>query len=209
MSTTSSSPRFFAVVPAAGESRRMGRPKLLLPWRNQPVLHHVCQAFRAGGVEKIFVVVRPQDAALATLVTQLSAQLVQPLESPRDMKASIQLALQQIEQQESPQPQDAWFVTPGDVPQLSSAVITRLRSHYDPALSQAYVPDCGGRRAHPALIPWSWRQRLENLAATAGLNQLLKGADTRLIPCADLLSEAALQDLNTPEDYRRLCEPGG
>ncbi|MFY9823290.1 MAG: NTP transferase domain-containing protein, partial [Thermoanaerobaculia bacterium] len=43
------SPAAIAVLPAAGASRRMGRPKLLLPFRGGPLVAAVVSALRAGG----------------------------------------------------------------------------------------------------------------------------------------------------------------
>ena len=42
------STRSFAVVPAAGRSRRMGRPKLLLPWGESTIIQQVLGAWRAS-----------------------------------------------------------------------------------------------------------------------------------------------------------------
>ena len=201
--------RFFALIPAAGDSRRMGSEKLLLPWRGKPILQHVCEAYRAGGVQTLLVVARSHDVPLATLATQLGAIVVQPSPAPPDMKSSIQCGLKQLEHSCSPHEEEAWFVAPADSPLLSPSVIARLRTTYDPLQCQALVPQVGERRGHPALIPWSWRTRLASLAPNVGLNQLLHGADTCLIDCSDLLTTVAWDDLDTPEDYRRLCEQEG
>ncbi len=40
----------FALIPAAGKSARMGRPKLTLPLGGRTVLEHVVTALRRGGV---------------------------------------------------------------------------------------------------------------------------------------------------------------
>ena len=45
-----------AIILAAGQSKRMGQPKMLLPWGNQTVLSHVIKLFREAGVEDILVV---------------------------------------------------------------------------------------------------------------------------------------------------------
>ena len=57
----------FAVVPAAGLSSRMGRPKLSLPLGGRTVLEHVVAALRQGGVDEVLVVVGPHDPGLAAL----------------------------------------------------------------------------------------------------------------------------------------------
>ena len=51
--------RTFGLIPAAGKSRRMGRPKLTLPLAARTVLEAVLDTVRQGGVETVLVVVGP------------------------------------------------------------------------------------------------------------------------------------------------------
>src|ERR1700683_1846618 len=46
---------------AAGESIRMGRPKLCLPWGRTTVLGHILDQWREAGAEKIVVVHAPGE----------------------------------------------------------------------------------------------------------------------------------------------------
>src|SRR5436853_3247349 len=57
-------PTAFAVLPAAGASRRMGLPKLLLPFRGAPLVAAVVAALRGGGVEGIVLDKAPGDEQL-------------------------------------------------------------------------------------------------------------------------------------------------
>src|SRR5215471_3453560 len=50
-----------AVVPAAGRSSRMGRPKLLLDFEGESLIRRVVTALRGGGADRI-VVVPPVDS---------------------------------------------------------------------------------------------------------------------------------------------------
>jgi len=51
-----------ALVPAAGRSSRMGRPKLTLPVRGGgTVIGRVLRALRDGGAERVFLVAPPED----------------------------------------------------------------------------------------------------------------------------------------------------
>ena len=50
-----------ALLPGAGASRRMGRPKLLLPYRDGTIVGSVVQALRGGGVSTIVLVTSPGD----------------------------------------------------------------------------------------------------------------------------------------------------
>ena len=46
-----------AIVPAAGLSTRMGRPKLLLPFGGEPLIVRVVNALRQGGAAPVVVVI--------------------------------------------------------------------------------------------------------------------------------------------------------
>jgi molybdenum cofactor cytidylyltransferase len=45
-----------AILLAAGQSKRMGRPKMLLPWGNTTVLGKVIETIRNAGIDDILVV---------------------------------------------------------------------------------------------------------------------------------------------------------
>ena len=70
------SARVFALVPAAGFSRRMGRPKLGLPLGERTVLEHVVAALRQGGAEHVLVVVGPHVPELAPLAAAAVAEVL-------------------------------------------------------------------------------------------------------------------------------------
>ncbi len=70
--------RSFAIVPAAGRSVRMGRPKLNLPWGESTVLEHVVQAWLASRVDRVIVVVRRDDERLDELCRSLGVEVCVP-----------------------------------------------------------------------------------------------------------------------------------
>jgi molybdenum cofactor cytidylyltransferase len=45
-----------AIILAAGQSRRMGQPKMLLPWGKLTVIEHVITTFLNAGVEEVLVI---------------------------------------------------------------------------------------------------------------------------------------------------------
>jgi molybdenum cofactor cytidylyltransferase len=191
----------FAIVPAAGRSQRMGRPKLLLPWRDATVIEATLAAWQAGSVTKTIVVVHPEDMELAELCRGHSADVVVADVPPPDMKASVLLGLQFVRQQLRPDKDDVWLVAPADMPTLSSAVIRRLLAEHrsdDPAI---LLPVHAGKRGHPVLLPWSAADEVERLPADAGLDHLTRGPAVRTVDCPEI--EAA-SDLDTPDDYRQL-----
>ena len=71
-----------AIVPAAGKSRRMGRPKPLLPFDGQPLIGRVVSALRLGGASPVLVVTPPAQAAegppIAEAARQAGAAVITP-----------------------------------------------------------------------------------------------------------------------------------
>ncbi len=202
----------FAVIPAAGRSQRMGRPKLLLPWGTSTVIERVLAAWRASRVDQIVVVVHPADAQLAELARKHDATVVQPNDPPEQMKTSIRLGLAEIARRFSPQETDAWLLAPADMPELSPEVIDRLIAAHAQSVAETagapptiWAASAAGRRGHPVLFPWSLAREVERLAADEGPNALLARHAVRTIEAPP---RAVLEDLDTPEDYERLRPEG-
>ena len=191
----------FAIVPAAGRSRRMGTPKLCLPWRGQTLIQFVLDQWQAGGVTQIVVVAAPDDTQLQTLVrSRPSVELLIPATPPREMKDSVRLALEAIATRHSPAPADVWLLAPADLPNLNPHTIQRLLSAHDPLRPTILVPVAEGRRGHPVLFPWTLAQEVAKLPADQGVNALLKQAAYREVAGG---SATDFLDLDSPDDYQQ------
>ncbi|MEX2559235.1 MAG: nucleotidyltransferase family protein [Pirellulales bacterium] len=195
-----STPRSFAIVPAAGRSERMGRPKLLLPWRGATVIEHVLSAWKRAGVSRVVVVVHPEDQALAAVCRDAGVDVVVADPPPADMKASVQCGLAHVASHYAPSASDAWLLAPADMPLLEPGWIEKLLSSRRPAPDEIIVASCQGRRGHPVLFAWPLAREAAELMPDEGLNVLLDRHPCRRV---ELPSEV-LGDLDTPGDYQRL-----
>ncbi len=197
--------RVFALIPAAGQSRRMGRPKLALPLGDRTVLERVVSAVRAGGVNDVLVVVGPATAFLRSLAEQAGASVhVLPAETP-DMRATVEAGLTWLEEHHHPQPDDAWLLLPADHPTLQHDVVLALATAAaaNPAKS-IFLPIHAGKRGHPALLRWRHAAALRSLPQGQGLNAHIRAhaSETLVVPWP---SAEVLCDLDTPEDYERVA----
>ncbi|WP_425617405.1 NTP transferase domain-containing protein [Anatilimnocola sp. NA78] len=204
-----SQPRAFAIIPAAGESRRMGEPKLLLPVNGRPLIEHTISAWLTAGLKPL-VVVRPADHALAIACRDAGADVLQPPVAPAEMKISVQLALQAIAENSQPTKHDCWLLAPADMPGLSPVIIQRLIAiHREAVTTEILVPTSRKpipRRGHPVLFPWPLAEQVHQLAANEGVKALLARNKVREIACEDLLAQspAAFEDVDTRADYDQL-----
>lgn len=200
--SSSPSPRVFAIVPAAGHSRRMGQPKLLLTVNGRSIIRRLIDALRAGGVTRVYVLVRQTDPDMQVELAGTDARVVLTVDTP-DMRASVIALLDVVEREESPGPSDGWLLAPADHPLLEPAVIAGLLAARQAGQTEILTPVHAGRRGHPTYLSWDLARRVASIPAGEGVNRLLRdcGEQTREVPTA---SPEVLFDLDTPADLERL-----
>jgi molybdenum cofactor cytidylyltransferase len=192
----------FAIIPAAGQSLRMGaRHKLLLPWNSATVIDHVLRAWTESRADRVVVIVRKGDLQLQEACRCWpNADLVIPNNDPHDMKRSIQLGLRHIAAVCEPAESDLWMVAPADLPTLTAELINRVIDASRDTDS-VVVPRFGDRRGHPVSFPWSLVPDVFNLGAEQGINRLTADDSVQWL---DLPADEHPDDVDTPEDYVRL-----
>ena len=204
-----------AVVLAAGLSRRMGQPKMLLPWTETTVLGQVvstlCEAvtdgpsdFEAkkrmakadfeiivvtGGVKELV------EAEVARLVaTGLPVRAVfNPQHEAGEMMSSVRAGLAAI----SPQTEYA-LIALGDQPQLSAESARRVVAAGQQPGARLILPSFEMRRGHPWLVHrdlWA-----ELMVAETG-RTFLRAHESEILYVET--DDTVLKDLDTPEDYRQ------
>lgn len=195
----------FAVVPAAGQSWRLGRAKLLLPWRDgRTILETVLSRWMEAKLTAV-VVVTPSPQWNAELAQAVAATCrasgaipIQPDEQPREMKDSVLLAVQHIDRCYNPSDNDVWLLAPADMPSWPSAVVERLLQAATDERVQIAVPTYRSRRGHPVLFRWKLKRLLEQLGPSEGVNALVHRVGCTELPWGD---ETILTDLDTLQDY--------
>ena len=194
--------RLFAVIPAAGLSRRMGQPKLLLPWGGSTVIEHLLAALSHPRIVARCVVCRRDDEELARVVDQAGGWVIQPAVDPPEMKDSVLAALSEIERRWHPGPGEGWVLSPADQPLLPPGILEPLVAAWDAGTAEVLIPRHGGRKGHPVLFRWQLYEEIQALRADEGLNALVRHP-SRKIEFVDLDVPGILVDLDTPEDYAR------
>jgi molybdenum cofactor cytidylyltransferase len=191
-----------AVVPAAGHSTRMGRPKLSLPLGGTSVLEHVVAALRTGGADHVVVVIGPHVPELVPLAEAAGANVCRLAEPTPDMRATVEHGLAWIEEH-LPRP-DAWLLSPADHPTLDPTVVYELIAEFaSDAGRSIFIPTHGGRRGHPALIAWKHVEEIRAVSLDRGINTYFREHAAAVREVA-VSSAGVLCDLDTPEDYERL-----
>jgi len=190
----------FAIVPAAGRSRRMGTPKQLLPFGSSTVIGHVVDQLLQSSVDGIWVVVGHEFQKVATALSGKPVHIVQnPDYRHGEMLSSVRCALRAL-----PENCEAVLTALGDQPSITPEVVDRLTVAFRSEGKGIIVPAHGGRRGHPVLVANRYRGEILTRFDDAGLRGLLAahGEDVfeLSVPTADMLF-----DIDDPEDYLRAC----
>src|SRR5664279_6348180 len=89
-----------AIILAAGESRRMGEPKQLLPFGGTTMLECVIDAFRSSRVDQIIVVLGHKAEEISQkLGTAPQLKIVKNPHYPQGMFTSVQAGLRALPEQ--------------------------------------------------------------------------------------------------------------
>jgi len=192
-----------AIVPAAGESRRMGRPKPLLQFNGQPLIGRVVAALRLGGASPVLVVTPPAQAPegppIAEAASQAGAVVISPKHRPAEMRESAELAIAQLGRDGPP---SAFVLTPGDGAGITPEIVRLILDRWAQAPGSIVIPRAAGRRTHPIVLPWDLALQIPNLPRDQGINALMTALPERVVEVEVLHPELA-DELNTPQDLER------
>jgi molybdenum cofactor cytidylyltransferase len=197
----------FALIPAAGRSRRMGTPKLLLDVGGQTVVARLLAALATAGVSSR-VVVHPDDVEIRAEVERLGGIAFVPELPPPDMRTSAAFGLaalkMRFESGGAAPPLDApWLLVPADHPVLSADVITALLQATRANPGRIVIPTFRGRSGHPTVFAWKHALEVDEIPDDAGFNWLVRQHAAEVIH-VPVENEGVVLDLDTPEDYERL-----
>lgn len=198
--------RTFAVIPAAGKSRRMGRPKLALPVGGRPVIERVVTALRDGGAYPVVVVTGPHDPAVGPLARAAEAEVCELPAATPDMRATVEHGLRWLEDRHRPRPDDAFLLTPADLPLLDAATVRALYEAWARRPAATFLlPTHAGRRGHPVLIAWRHVAGIRALSPGTGIDAYLREhtGEAQEVPVP---SAGVVTDMDTPGEYETLTK---
>lgn len=187
-----------AVVLAAGKSERMGRPKLVLPWKDHTVIWQVVESLSQAEINDIVVV----TGASRDLVEEaLTGSIVQCTYNP-DYERSEMLRSLQVGISALPAHCKALLVVLGDQPLIESAVIKRVMDTYRQAGSSLVIPSYQLRRGHPWLVGKAYWNELLGLPENRTMHDFITAHQDEIV-YVNVDTPSILKDMDTFEDYQQ------
>lgn len=192
-----------AIILAAGQSTRMGSPKMLLPWGDMTVIEHVISVFSKAEVNDVLVVTGGAHEQVEAIIRAYGNKY--PVRSvynenfmSGDMLTSIQCGLRNIPDKSI----GTAMIGLGDQPQVQERSVRLLREAYLQTKSPLVVPSFQMRRGHPWLVARPLWQELVAMDVTQTPRDFLN-AHSNDIHYVAMDTQSILLDLDTPEDYHR------
>jgi molybdenum cofactor cytidylyltransferase len=185
------------VVLAAGLSRRMGRPKLLLPLDGRPLIRHTVEALAAAGLDDLIVVVPSESDALRAALEGLAVRFAVNPAPEAGQAGSVVAGVAAL----APTTEAA-LIALGDQPGVPGVVVASLLEAYRSAGMPIVAPRYREGRGNPVLFAAAVFSELLRLRGDQGARAVIDADPARvaLVPF-DLPMP---RDLDTPEDYESL-----
>lgn len=189
--------RVFALVLAAGESRRLGQPKQLLDLGGKPLVVHAVEHALAAGVDGVVVVIGSHASEVELALRGYPVYRIFNPHFAQGQGASLAAGVRAM-----PSTVDAVLVLlgdePGVPPEAIGAVIARWRESHAPAVVARY----GGQQGHPVLFDRSLFFELASLEGDTGGRDILRALGD-LVEGVEVAGEPP-SDVDTEEDWERL-----
>jgi molybdenum cofactor cytidylyltransferase len=187
-----------AIVLAAGQSRRMGGQKVLLPYGEVTVIEHIVHTLEEAGADEIIAVVGHDADRVAAALQNTAARIVLNPDYQSGMLSSARCGIRAVFTRAR-----AFLIALGDQPSIRCEVVRALIQEFKnlPEDSQAIlVPTCDGRRGHPMIVFRHFRDPILTRFDDVGLRGLLQ-AHPDLVREIPVAHPGILRDMDAPQDY--------
>ncbi len=187
----------WAIILAAGESKRMGFPKMLLPFRGKTMLGTVIDTVIKSGVDNTLVVLGAENEKITEIVKKFPVKYCYNYSYKDGMLSSVQSGFRNL-----PADFRAVLVFQGDQPLISPATGCRLIEAYRASDKGILVPVFMKKRGHPLLLDGKYRDEIEKIDPEKGLRSLVENYSGDVL---ELETDDAgiLRDFDTYDEYKR------
>jgi len=187
-----------AIILAAGQSRRMGAFKPLLPFGKQTVIESCIKYLTEGGADSVVVVLGHRADDIRRKLVDLDVSFAINPDPTSDMTASIAAGVRVL-----PESTRAIMIAPADYPAIPAPVVATLIAEWSSGF-RLVKPTTAGHGGHPVLIDSTLRDELQNLDPTIGLKSLFARYQTE-VKRVEVTSPFIARDIDTWDDYLTLC----
>jgi molybdenum cofactor cytidylyltransferase len=183
------------ILLAAGESRRMGRPKLLLPWENSTVIAHVVSRYLTAHLSELLVVVGAEGENIRRALSSKPVLVVENPDFREGMGSSLRRGVEAAAADS-----EGYLIGLGDQPFITSEIIDQLITSFLKLRPGIAVCSHQGKFGHPVIFGRKFRRDLCALRGDVGGRKIISEHPVE-VACIEVGSGAIFLDIDTPADY--------
>lgn len=184
-----------AILLAAGESKRMGQPKQLMPLGNSTILEQTIDNLLNSRVSEVILVLGYRaEAVVEKIATRLVKIAINPAYH-QGVSTSIVTGLNLVSDKAK-----AVMLALGDQPFIESQTINSLMEAFDAHNKGIAIPVYQGRRGHPVIFTIRYKGELLKLKGDIGGREIIDRHPDDLLEVA-VNCEGICVDVNTMGDY--------
>ena len=185
-----------AILLAAGQSKRMGELKQLMPFGQSTIVEQAVDNLLGSAVNEVIVVVGYKAEDVIKTIAAKPIKLAINPDYEQGMSTSIIAGLNLVHGRV----QGVMLVL-GDQPLVNSQTINSLIEEFYNHEKGIAVPTYQGKRGHPIIFAIKYKEQLLKLKGDMGGRQIIKDHPDDILEVA-VNSESIVADFDTTDDYQ-------
>ena len=185
-----------AVILAAGESRRMGKPKPLLKFNDKTFLEQIISVLKSSDIDTVTVVLGARAETIRQSIDLSETNVVINNNYKKGQLSSLIAALENI-----PDGTEAILLCLVDHPFITKDLINSIVAEFKQTASPIIVPVYNKQRGHPTLFASSLFNELLNAPEDQGARYVLYSNEDKVTEL-ETTEPAARISIDTPADYK-------
>jgi molybdenum cofactor cytidylyltransferase len=186
----------YAVILAAGESRRMGEPKQLLRWKNRTLLEHAIVNVKSIFSERVIVVLGANAPEIQSKIDFESVTLAFNSHWQEGIASSIRLGITSL-----PVSAEGVLILLGDQPLIHPSQLQLLLSQWQKHPTHIVASEYAQSVGVPAVFSSNYFSHLLTLKGEQGAKVLLRKFESNVVKVP--LPEAEC-DIDVKSDFQQL-----
>jgi molybdenum cofactor cytidylyltransferase len=187
-----------AIILAAGESKRMGQPKQLLPFRGSTLLGQIVENLLQSQAAETIVVLGSQAEKIIPQIAREPVKIVLNQDFEQGMSSSIRCGLSHISEAA-----DGVMIVLGDQPLIEKEIIDLLIERHRHSERGIILPVYKGIKGHPVIFKMKYKDELMRLTGDIGGKQIVERHPSDVLE-VEVDSESVVMSIDVESDYQLL-----
>ena len=192
-----------AIILAAGESKRMGQSKLLMPLGNKSIIEMTVDNYLTSDVIDVIIIVGNETDEIVSRIDSKGVKIRTNRDYYGGMGTSISAGMHSLDKD-----YDGVMIALGDQPFVDHLTINLLVEAFSVCTEGVVVPLFRGRRGHPIVFSKKYEDDLKALKGDVGGRQILESYPEDILEVT-VDCEGTVIDIDTLDGYQSAVRLAG